>query len=147
MVSQGRVRAVHGHHHAVRAGSGGIDQLLELIEEHGSSLRADLQEFYGINIDDVWNGRITVRHVLELVPQLGSIPHSRMRAEEIGFDFFGWGRTEVVLANLFDRLTYLLSGEDLTDESRYPRPSEDEPEQAATVAEFDVDRFQRLLGT
>ncbi len=80
------------------------------------------------------------------MPELGAVPYSRVRANQFGPDYLGWSRTEVVLANLFDRVTHLLTGEDLTDETRYPRPGEEEPQQAATVAEFDVAGFQRLLG-
>lgn len=95
----------------------------------------------------MWNGSLRAGHVLQLVGQLATIPRSRYRAAVLGDDLLGWGRTETVLANIFDRITALYEGDDLKDDHLYPRPSgEEEPVQAATVAEFNVSAFERLLG-
>jgi hypothetical protein len=77
---------------------------------------------------------------------LGNVPRSRYRAAQLGTDFMGWGATEAVLANIFDLIVVAVEGDDLKDEHLYKRPVEDEDDQAATVADFNVDRFMRQLG-
>jgi hypothetical protein len=77
---------------------------------------------------------------------LGNVPGSRYRAAQLGPDFMGWGTTEAVLANIFDLIVVAVEGKDLKEEHLYKRPVEDEDEQAATVADFNVDRFMRQLG-
>lgn len=47
---------------------------------HEDELRADLQETYGIDIDDAMGGRHTARHIAALVVQLP--PNARIRVAE-----------------------------------------------------------------
>ncbi len=42
-----------------------------MIEEgHGAALRSDLQHFYGLDLADVWRGRLAPRRVLDLVEHI-----------------------------------------------------------------------------
>jgi hypothetical protein len=85
--------------------------------------------------------------VLQLIGRLGDVPMSRYRAAVLGDDFMGWGRTERILADLFDRITAVGATGKVSDDALYQRPTvNDETDQAATVADFDVDAFQRQLG-
>lgn len=93
----------------------------------------------------MWDGSLPAGHVLQLVGQLGNIPRSRYRALVLGEGLMGWGRTEVVLANIYDRITALVEGGDMSDDHLYPRPEVADTE-VGTVAEFDVIGFERQLG-
>lgn len=51
--------------------AGGSRQLLQLIDEHGSAVLADLLRYYGVDIRDLWRGGdLTPRYVLWLVEHL-----------------------------------------------------------------------------
>jgi hypothetical protein len=54
--------------------AGGSRQLLQLIDEHGSAILADLQRYYGLDLRDLWREgtTLTPRYVLWLVEHL---PH------------------------------------------------------------------------
>lgn len=57
---------------ARRAAAGGIRGLLDLIDEVGEALDADLQHHYGLSLNDVASGELTLRRLKGLVAHLPS---------------------------------------------------------------------------
>lgn len=52
------------------AGAGGISGLLELIRQRGEAIDADLQREYGLSLNDVVAGRVTLRRLDVLIKGL-----------------------------------------------------------------------------
>ena len=93
--------------------TGEIAQLRELVDEldtHGA-LRADLAQFYGLNVDDVWTGDLSVRHVIVLTEHLMLNPHSRVYAIRGGSpELQGWDAATVVAVRTHNLIVSLLQG-------------------------------------
>lgn len=116
-----------------------------------------MQQFYGVNIDDVWAGRQPVGHVLVLAEHLKLNPRSRVYALHRGdIGFMGWDPAAEILANQYDQFGALmagLSGEKHIDPARlYPRPGEEQSQAAGeqepivpTIAEFSAATFTRFM--
>ena len=84
---------------------------------HEAPLRADLQQFYGIDLDHAMEGRHTVRHVAALVAQM---PQESRLAKAFNDDAV-WSMTDVLLAVLVNRFNGFVWG--MSDKRhRGPRP-------------------------
>lgn len=79
---------------------------MELLRDHGNAVEADLQQHYGIELTDLWRGRLTLRRLRVLVDHL---PSDSATARSIaGFRpsdaLAGWGLTQLLIARLWDEL-------------------------------------------
>ncbi|MHB6907120.1 hypothetical protein [Streptomyces sp. DB-54] len=77
-------------------------QLGQLISQgHGAALRADLQHHYGLDLADVWRGRLAPRRVRDLVEHL---PSGSALATALGGDPAdrGWDLHAHLLAHVVD---------------------------------------------
>lgn len=75
----------------------------QALEEHKVAIRRDFQQFYGLDIADVWRGTLTVARAVELLEGLAFEPHSQYRAEALGgSQHNGMDRSTFVLMDLFD---------------------------------------------
>lgn len=113
-------------------------------------MRADLQQFYGLNIDDVWAGRVSARHVVIVTRQLALNPHSRTFATRNGDALAqGWDAATVIAARTHNVLVGFLSGfgGEPNDELFVKFPGVDKPEveQPKTLAEFSDIGFTRFI--
>jgi hypothetical protein len=103
--------------------TGGRKQLCELVDEHGKELRADFQQFYGLDLADAWRGRLTATRVLDLAEQLHAVPDSRYRAAAAGDpSFVGWNQAAAVAADQYE-MSQLVAGVKREHVLEYPRPS------------------------
>ncbi len=107
-----------------RCGAGGILGLARLLREHGEAIEADLARFYGVDLRDLWRGRLTWRRLLALIRGLPA--DSALARAQAGPDA-AWGLTEHLLARLVDEiawLTWLTANRDLKPgkRSRMPEP-------------------------
>ncbi|MGO2188180.1 MAG: hypothetical protein ACTH4Y_08025 [Microbacterium gubbeenense] len=117
-------------------------------------MRADLQQFYGIDIDDVWAGRVSARHVLILAHQLTAVPDSRVFALRGGTpQLQGWDSGTVIAARTHNLIVTLINGlsgksGDVPDDLfiHYPgtqkKPVEDQPK---TLADFSSIGFAKFM--
>jgi hypothetical protein len=117
-------------------------------------LLGDFQAIYGLNLQDVFTGIISVRRARLLAEQLLTHHASRYRAAVSGDQAaeWMWGPTQSVLADLYDLVTVLtsaLGGQKPTADDMYPRPHIAAPAAAAvpTIAEFNVDAFLRQINS
>jgi hypothetical protein len=113
----------------VPGGTGGITGLGETYAEHPVAIRRDFQQFYGLDIDDVWKGTLEVRRTIELLEGLAYEPRSQYRVEALGDPaHMGLDRTTMVLMDLVDAVqagTYAnakVQGAKPQKPTPYPRP-------------------------
>jgi hypothetical protein len=126
-----------------------MTSLHQLLGEHGHPIEADLRQFYGVRLTDLWRGLIAPREVLVLVEQLASEPRSRYRAAALGStDFIGWDRLTALTADLFDALqantvvTARVGGGKAKPPPTYPRPSVAQPTTVVRqITSDDLDDF------
>jgi hypothetical protein len=132
----------------VLGGAGKIVALCERLDKYGDYLRADFQQLYGLNVDDVWTGALDPGHALALAEQLKLDPNSRVRAIWLGtVEYVGWGPMQHALANLYDLIAsgfYSIGGKKLPSKARYPRPTPP-PQEASSIKDFNVELFMRRL--
>lgn len=119
---------------------------------YGTALAADLKQFFGVLIDDVWAGRFPVGRAVEFAEQAKNIPDSRIRALWLGgIEFLGWGTEQYALANLYDLIHAFalgIGGKSLRKSDRYPRPEIASPQSVVkkpTLADFDIDAFMAKI--
>lgn len=135
----------------VRERPGGIAQLCDLVDEHGDALEADFQQFYRLDLADVWRGAMSPRRALVLAEQLAYEPHSRYRAFALGGpEYIGWDRLAPQLAELIDAtnlgtvVAIKAAGGKSEAPPPYPRPAppkiakDDVEEQPLTIDNFDI---------
>lgn len=127
-----------------------MTQLHSVIAEHGEGrVRADLAHLYGVNLDDVLDGRVGSRHALMLLGQSPAYAASMIRDEIVGAEAARWDVTTSAVVHLSDLFAEFLGGlaKQPADAYKFPRPgaktaSEEEPVLfAPTIAEFDVGGF------
>lgn len=109
-------RAVHG---------GGIRGLHRLLTEHGEALEADLAQYYGIDLRDLFRGSLTWRRLGVLIRGLpvdsrltGTLPRSEP-VDDAAETVARWSHIEYLLADLYDLLVAVHSKDKQTP---YPRP-------------------------
>lgn len=89
----------------VPGAAGGITGLCETYDEHSVAIRRDFQQFYQLDIGDVWKGTLEVRRALELLEGLAYEPRSQYRAEALGGgEHLGLDRNAMILADIFDAI-------------------------------------------
>lgn len=74
--------------------------------ERPDELRADLQHYYGIDLDHAMAGEHTCGHVASLVMALPA----DCAINRAAFEDMGWGRTDVLLATIANELLDLVWG-------------------------------------
>lgn len=77
------------------------------MNEYGDELTADFLSEYGIDILDVFRGRLSPRRALTLVEQL-PINSRFATAKRGGAQYYGWDRHAYMLADIFDAVTSLV---------------------------------------
>ena len=113
-------------------------------------MRADLAQFYQINLDDVWAGTVPARHVNRLIENLVLNPQSRVYAIRQGsMEWLGWDATTSAVVRLHNLVAVLISafGKDI-DLSELWMDAPDgapEAEQFATIAEFNEAAFIKFM--
>ena len=78
--------------------------LAACLNDHEGALRADLQQTYGINLDDALNGACSVVHLAALVD--GLPPDARIRV--IANDDAAWTLETILLADIRNHLAMIL---------------------------------------
>lgn len=78
--------------------------LAACLNKHETALRADLQQTYGINLDDALNGTCSVVHLAALVE--GLPPDARIRVIEN--DDAAWTLEKILLADIRNHLAMIL---------------------------------------
>jgi hypothetical protein len=85
--------------------AGGSRQLLQLIDEHGSAILADLKRYYGVDLRELWReaATLTPRYVLWLVEHLpaDSATYAAMKG---GPEFRAWTIEAFLLAQTVNLL-------------------------------------------
>jgi hypothetical protein len=109
-----------------------MTQVCGLLDQGRTELIADLQQFYNINIEDVWSGKVSAAHVLDLVSGLWDEPWSRFRARVLrdhpptapetstAPSWLGWTPEVSRLTTIVDLVVTALSGKQKPKPS--PRP-------------------------
>lgn len=69
---------------------------------HPDALEADLQRVYGLDLLDLWRGKLSLRKLSVLVTHLP--PGSAVWSAETDLDY-GWTLTDILLTDLFHALT------------------------------------------
>lgn len=141
----------------VPGGAGGIRGLCDLVDDYGAELRGDFQEFYQLDLVDVWRGLITPRRALDLAESLTTVPRSRFRAAVMGDQaWMGWSAETAVLADLYDAtrdamVKNLEVWGGKATVPRYPRPpagksavDDTEQQKPKTIAEFPIWEVMRM---
>lgn len=77
---------------------GEIVSLVWLLTEHGEALEADFQRYYGLDLLDLWRGRLSARKASVLARQL---PYGAQTWISCGFDN-AWSAETHLTASLFD---------------------------------------------
>lgn len=123
-----------------------------MIDEHGVVLMADFQQFYGVNLQDLWTGQLSTRRALILLRGLHDIDDSRYKAElRGGPQFIGWGEDRYIAAELHDWTILLAAawiGKGASVDDFWKRPKRIEqpkPDEVGTIAEFSVPGFFNWL--
>lgn len=88
----------------IRGRRGGIRGLHRLVTEHGEAIEADLQRVFGIDLLDLYRGRLTWRRLGVLVRSLARRPDSDLY-RAIGGEAAEWTLDQHLAASLVDRLT------------------------------------------
>lgn len=115
------------------------------------ALMADFQQFYGLDLADLWRGTLSARRALILVGHLDDIVESRYRAlKRGGLEHLGWGIDRHIAADTRDMLLAIgagLGGEKTTAADMWPRPQSeaDAPVEVGTIADFDEVGFMRMI--
>ena len=105
-----------------------------------------------MNIDDVWTGRLSARHVVILTNQLVLNPNSRVYALKGGAsDLQGWtteatiaARTHNLIAGILAGFSKGVSASDLLIEHPAVRVA-NEVKQPKTLAEFSISGFNSFM--
>jgi hypothetical protein len=85
--------------------------LVALLRAHSDALEADLQRFYGVDLGDLWRGRLSLRRLSALVRYLP--PGSAVWSIQSGVTY-GYTPTDLFLSDLF----YALTGEEHPEKPR-----------------------------
>lgn len=111
-------------------------------------MRADLAHLFGTSLDDVLDGRVGVRHALQLLEHAPDYEDSLIREKAVGSrELAHWTVTTSAVTHLSDLMAALLAGlsKKPAEQLRFKRPTADVPPKprlfAATIADFNVDRF------
>lgn len=109
--------------------SGGSLALAELIDEHGPSLVADFQAWYGLRLADVlfeWSPREVLSLVEGLVAYGASMYVARVRGGDQWVDHIGWDTHRHAEADFYDLYVQAHTPEGKTP-GKYPRPGSKPP--------------------
>lgn len=96
---------------------GGIFGLVDLLEEHGEAIEADLLRYYQVDVADLFSGDLSPRRVLALIRHL---PRDAATKREVAGDVTAWGETEHLLALAIDTLN--VANWQRAGDKRNPRP-------------------------
>lgn len=84
--------------------------MLDEFDAQGA-LRADFQQFYGLDIDDVWTGALSPSHAYILAQHLKRNPHSRVFAIHGGTpELQGWDAAAIIAARKHNLIAALFQG-------------------------------------
>lgn len=104
---------------------GGIRGLAALLTEHGEAIEADLTEYYGVDLADVFRGRLSWRRLGVLIRGLpvesrltATLPH--VEADDDDGPVARWTHAEYLMADLYDLLLAVNSSQE--QPKPYPRP-------------------------
>lgn len=102
---------------AQRCQLGGIQQLIDVIDEHRGAVEFDLRARFGLPLDAV-GSTLSWGESIRLIRLLASDPANWLTAQMQGWDH-PWSRETMLLADIFD-LTYRAAG--VKKPKPYPRP-------------------------
>lgn len=111
--------------------------VVRVIQDYHDELEADLLEFFGVDLLDLWRGRLSIRRVGVLINSLMKKP-GRSTLLEAMDERTRWGESEYLLARISDALeisNFLFfkanaqDSDDLDEPLPIPRPGQTEPEQ------------------
>lgn len=116
-------------------------------------MEADLAEFAHINLDDVWLGRVSVRHALVCVEQQFENPRARLFVAVRGGDTRFRDITDAAFVgmDLFDLIASILKGfgAEIPPYRRPGQQPESQPQDkglfAPNIGDFDPTAFLRVI--
>lgn len=82
-------------------------------------MRAELQHLFGVDLDDVWEGRVTTRHAVSLLGQSARYGDSLIRENELDAV---WTPEVAAIAHLFDLVAKFIFGDKYRADLGFPRP-------------------------
>lgn len=115
--------------------------VVRVVQEYQDELEADLFEFFGIDLLDLWRGRLSLRRVGVLINSLMKKP-GRSTLLEAMDERTRWGESDYLLARISDALelsNYLYfkanaeDSDDLEQPDPIPRPGQTEPDEPEPV--------------
>lgn len=119
-----------------------------MIDEHGVDLLADFQQFYGLNLQDLWTGQLSTRRAVLLLGRLLDIDDSRYRAAlRGGPQFIGWGPDRYIAAATHDWMLILASAwldQNASIDDFWKRPQRTvaaTADEVGTISDFSVPGF------
>jgi hypothetical protein len=74
------------------------------MRDHPQQLEADLLQFFGVDLLDLWRRKLSIRRLCVLVMRLLAMPGQSSLAEAKWGDQARWGYREHLLADIVDRL-------------------------------------------
>lgn len=118
------------------------------------TLWPEFQQFFRLNLADLWTGGLSVIRALVHVEHLKTLTDSRFAATMRGNGSFqGWDDDRAIAAETHNVLVMIaagLGGKKATPDLLIHAPTPVIPDnvaRAATIAEFDVDGFMRVISS
>lgn len=94
------------------------------LQEHPEELESDLLEFFGVDLCDLWRGRLSLRRIAVLVRSLAR-RHGRSSLAAVMDEAAEWDTSDYLLARISDALemsNYLFMKANASDSSNLPLP-------------------------
>ena len=105
-----------------------------MVDEWGDAIRADLAEYYRIDLADVWRGLVSVDHVLALIEQLPQESRYAACVLHGGSQWRGWTfdrQVHAYQANTLAWLLWLTANQNAKRRSKQPVPLPMSPKDVA----------------
>ncbi|MFD8018921.1 hypothetical protein ACFV6G_00590 [Streptomyces lavendulae] len=118
--------------------------VVRVVQDYQDELEADLLEFFGVDLLDLWRGRLSLRRIGVLINSLMKKPGRSTLLEALD-ERTRWGESDYLLARISDALelsNYLYfkanaeDSDDLEQPDPIPRPGQPEPEPEPIETQF-----------